>query len=272
MGIVKEIFVKRYLIKELIVKDLKVRYSRPVLGFLWAFLSPLLMVAIFYLVFSFILQVRTKEAPFFLYLMSGVFSWRFFQDSLMCSVTSMVDNKNLIREANFAHYLVPLSIVLANGINCLPSLVILIMTALFILKGLPLFILLLPVILAIHLVIATAMSILFSILYVRWRDTKYVLEALLMITFYLTPVFYSLYLVKDTFSKIWFSAYIYNPFVGVLSLYRITILNGFYPAIKEDTNILSLAVIPAAFALVILSLAFFVYKKNKNIINDYLAY
>ena len=178
MFFLKEIFTNRFLIKELVVRDLKVRYSRPALGFLWAFLSPFLTVVIFYFVFSVILRVHIQEAPFVLYLISGVFSWRFFQDSLMGSVTSLVDNKNMIREANFAHYLMPLSIVLANGINFLPSLVLMIISSSLVLRGLPLFIGWLPVVLAVHLVLTTGLAVFFSLLYVKWRDVKYLLEAL----------------------------------------------------------------------------------------------
>ncbi|KPK96884.1 MAG: hypothetical protein AMJ95_11920 [Omnitrophica WOR_2 bacterium SM23_72] len=269
---IKEIFLKRDLVRELVMKELRVRYSRPVLGFAWAFLSPLFLVGIFYVVFSVILQVRTKECPFILYLMSGVFSWRFFQDSLMGSVTSLIDNKNLIRESNFAHYLLPLSIVLANGINFLPSLFLLIISASLILKGIPLFILWLPVILTVHLMMAIGLSIFFSLLYVRWRDIKYMLEVLLSVLFYLTPVFYSLYLVRNVFSSLFFYAYVSNPLVGILNLYRVSILKGFYPAIQGDIPVASLVGIPAAFALIILSSALWVYKKFKNHINDYLSY
>lgn len=272
LSVIREVLVRRTLIAELVIKDLKIRYSRPVLGFLWAFLSPLLIVAIFYLVFSIILQVKTKEAPFLLYLMSAIFSWRFFQDSLVSSTTSFIDNKNLIRESKFPHYLIPLSIVLANGINFLPSLGILIIVSLFILKGLPAFIVLLPIIFAIHLIITMGMSLVFSILYVKWRDTKYILEAVLMVLFYLTPAFYSIYLVKDSFPPLLFNVYIYNPFVGVLNLYRFAILKGFYPLIKEDMGLLSLVIMPTGFAIAILLLGFYFYKKNKDSINDYLSY
>ena len=128
--ILKEIWSRRDLIRELVVKDLKLRYSRPLLGAMWAFLLPFLTVLIFYVVFCRVLRVRVEEAPFILYLMSAVFPWRFFQDSLSCSTTSLMDNKNLLRETRFPHYLIPLSVVLANAVNFLPSLMILIMTAL----------------------------------------------------------------------------------------------------------------------------------------------
>ena len=272
MGIAREIYLNRDLIRELVARDLKLRYMRPALGFFWAFLSPLLVVAIFYLVFSVLLRVETKEAPFILYLMSGVFSWRFFQDSLMSSVSSLIDNKNLIRESSFPHYLIPLSIVLANGINFLPSLAILMITALCVLKGLPVFIIFLPIIFTIHLVMTTGMSMVVSIVYVKWRDTKYILEAALLVLFYLTPAVYSLYLVQDSFSAFWYKLYIYNPLVGILNLYRLATLKGFYPLIKETIGLAGLVITPMIFAVAILIYAFYFYKRNKSTINDYLAY
>ncbi|MFA5411262.1 MAG: hypothetical protein WC321_05320 [Candidatus Omnitrophota bacterium] len=272
MSIIEEIFSRRSLVWELVLKDLKLRYSRPALGFFWAFLSPLLLVAIFYLIFSVVLRVQVKEAPFPVYLMTALFSWRFFQDSLFSSTTSLVDNKNLIKEARFPHYLIPLSIVLANGIIFLPSLGILIITLLFYLKGLPLLIIFLPVILGIHLILTMGGSLIFSILYVKWRDIKYILEAALTILFYLTPAFYSLQLVKDSFPRLLFKMYIYNPLTGMLNLYRATLIKGFYGFVKEDIGPMALMVMPVLFAFLILLLGFYLYNKNKESINDYLAY
>jgi len=271
-SIIKEILIKRNLICELILKDLKIRYSRPLLGFFWAFLSPFLIVIIFYVVFSMILKVKTEEAPFLLYLMSAIFSWRFFQDSLVCATTSLIDNKNLIKESNFPHYLIPISIVLANAINFLPSLAIVIVTSLFTLKGLPIFVLFLPIVLSIHLAIAIGLSIILSILYVRWRDIKYILEAALLILFYFTPVFYSIRLVKDSFPPLLFTIYINNPFVAILNLYRITILKDFYIYLQRYIGLSCLIVVPLGFAVVIFLFGFYFYKKNKNNINDYLSY
>ncbi|MDD4939329.1 MAG: ABC transporter permease [Candidatus Omnitrophica bacterium] len=268
----KEIFRRRDLIRELVLKDLKIRYSRPLLGFAWAFLSPLLTVAIFYVVFSVILQVKTKEAPFLLYLMSAVFTWRFFQDSVASSTTSLVDNKNLVLESQLPHYLIPLSIILANAVNFLPSLFILIITSLFFLKGLPVFIVFLPVILAVHLILTTGISLISSIVYVRFRDMKYVVEALLPILFYLTPAFYSIYLVKDSLPPSLFNLYIYNPFVGVLFLYRLAVLRGFYPAIGEEIGLPGLIICPLIFSAIIFLLGIRFYKRNEKNINDHISY
>ena len=260
------------LVRELALKDLKVRYQRPLLGFLWLLLSPLFTVSIFYLVFSLILKVRIEGAPFILYLMSAVFPWRFFQDSLMQSTTSLIDSRNLIKESGFAQYLIPVSIVLANVINFLPSLFILIIASLFVLKGLPPAIIFLPAILTLHTGITMGLAIIFSILYVKWRDIKYILESALLLLFYLTPVFYSLSLVKEAFPPLCFKFYLYNPFVCILSLYRMTILRGFYGIVQDDIGALYLVTLSVVFTAIVLAIGIYLYKRNRQNINDYLSY
>ena len=263
---------KLNLIRELALKDLKVRYSRPALGFLWAFLSPLLTVAIFYIVFGIILKVKTEEAPFVLYLMSGVFPWMFFQDSIFRSVTSLADNKNLIKESNFPIYLIPISIVITNGIIFLPSLFVVVFSSLFVLKGLPFFIILLPVVLIVHLIITMLLSVIFSILYVRWRDLKYILEAIFLLLFYLTPIFYPISLLKGLFSDMLYKAYVYNPLVGILILYRVTLLKGFSGPVRSYAGFFPIISVLIIFVITISVIAIYLYRKNRGVINDHLAY
>ncbi len=259
---------KLNLIRELALKDLKIRYSRPALGFLWAFLSPFLMVGIFYFIFGIILKAKTENVPFVLYLMSGVFPWIFFQEAITRSVTSLMDNKNLIRESRFPHYLVPVSIGITSLVNFIPSLLILIMTSFFVLKGLTIAIFLLPFVIMIHFFIIAGLSIIFSILYVRWRDLKYFLDSVLLLLFYLTPACYSLSVARGSFSGTLFKMYLYNPLVGILELYRITLFKDW----KRLLGLSEILSIQGIFIAVIFGSAFFLYKKHRNSINDYLSY
>jgi len=272
ISIIKEIIAGRDLIRELVVKDLKLRYSGPLLGAVWAFLLPFLTVLTFYVVFCKVLKVKVEEAPFILYLMSAIFPWRFFQDSLSASTTSLMDNKNLLREARFPHYFIPLSVVLANAVNFLPSLMILVITALVVLKGLPLFILFLPLVLSAHFLITLGLAIISSILYLKWRDMKYILEAFLMLLFYLTPAFYSISTIRSVASQGLFTAFIFNPFTGILNFYRISILKGFYDVVASDAGWFSFAAVPVLFAAGVTGAAFFFYRRNQSTINDHLSY
>ena len=259
------------MIRELVVKDLKLRYGRPFLGAFWAFLSPLAMVFIFYLVFSVFLKAKTEEAPYVLYLMTAIFPWRFFNDAIICSASSLMDNKNLIRESNFPYYFLPLSIVLANLINFLPSLAVIIFTAFFMLKGLPLLIILLPLVLLAHLLLTIGLAIIFSMFYVKYRDLKYILEIVLTILFYLTPIFYSISLVKDSLGPILFKVYLYNPLTGILIFYRSVILKDFYAFVGKDLGLLTSITLVVGFSLAALFLGFYCYLRLKNKVHDYFS-
>jgi len=272
IGIFREVVSRRNLLWELVLKDLKLRYARLGLGFLWAFLSPLVTVTIFYFVFSFLLKIKIKEAPFVLYLMSAIFPWGVLQDSVNGSVDSLISNKNLLREAHFPHYFVPLSKVLANAVNFLPALVIVIVVSLFVMKGISDFIIFLPLVLVIHLILAFSLALFFSIIYLRFRDIKHIVEHALMLLFYMTPVFYSIYMVKETLPKPLFWLYMYNPFVGLLIFYRIVILKGYYGFVYNDVGLQIFFVLPIIFSLLILYVAMKFYEKRKGEINDYLSY
>ncbi|MFA4991544.1 MAG: ABC transporter permease [Candidatus Omnitrophota bacterium] len=260
------------LIYELAKKNLRTRYSSLPSAIFWMFLFPFLTVGIFYAVFSVVLKVRIDETPFVLYLMTSVFTWQFFHDSVMASVTSLVDNKNLLRESNFPHYLVPISIIFTNMIIFLPSLAVTIFVSAFMLKGLPAAVIFLPFVFAIHLGMVTGLSVIFSILYVKWRDIKHILEACLTILFYLTPTFYSVYLIKKSFSPVLYDFYINNPFVGMLSLYRSVLLKGFYHAIKDEAGFSALLLAPFIFSAAVFFAGIYYYGKNRKVINDYLSY
>jgi len=260
------------LLAELVKKDLKLRYSRPFLGFIWAFLSPLCVVAIFYLVFYLFLKVKIEEAPFILYLMSAIFTWKIFADSLMGSVTSLVDNRNLIKESRFPQYLIPVSVVLANTINALPSLALLLVCSAMILKGLPALVIFLPLVLLIQIIFTANLAVIFSLLFVRWRDIKYMVELSLMLLFYLIPNFYSLSLAKNSFSPALYMAYIYNPLVGILNLYRSVFLKGYLGFALNEAGISSLVLAPLIFLALGLALSIYLFRKLKDTINDYISY
>lgn len=260
------------LIRELVLKDLKTRYARSSFGFFWAFLSPLFMVMVFYLVFGLILRVKIEDAPFVLYLMSGVFPWMFFQDSILKSVTSLMDNRNLIKESNFPHWLIPLSIVGANVVTFLPTILIFFLTSLVIGAGVSVWIVFLPLVIVIHIIMTAGLCIIVSLGYIRRRDLKYFLDSVLLLFFYLTPAVYPLTAAKASLPPLLFKLYMYNPLVGILTLYRTAMLKGFTLFVDGPVTLTRVIFIQILFAALIWSLAVIFYKKEKKQINDYLSY
>jgi len=268
----REILNRRDLIGELVLRNIKVRYSRPVLGVFWAFLPPIFNVLIFYLVFSRILKVNIEEAPFMLYLMSAIFPWSFFQETVMASITCLTDSRNIVKEGGVPHYFIPVSIALANGVNFLFPLLLMLAMAVIMLKGLPIFAILLPLVLLIHIMLTIAVSIIVSVLYVKLRDIKYVFETLFLALFYISPIVYSASFIRQSFPETIYKLYVMNPLTGLFNLYRLSVIKGFVYFIKRDFGLISVLVVPLCFSLAMLIFAVHYYKRNRDEINDYLAY
>jgi len=92
----------------------------------------------------------------------------------------------------------------------------------------------------------------------------------LLLLFYLTPIFYTISLVKTRLVFPLSAIYIYNPFVGILNLYRSALLKDFYYAVYNETGAVSLIIVPICFAVAVFLFGIYLYKINKDSINDYL--
>jgi len=264
------IFSHKELAIKLALKDLRVRYRRPLLGVLWSFLTPLCLVIIFQIVFSKILRVPVQKYPFFIYLMTAVFPWRFFQVSISRAVTSILDNKSLVKDAYFPRELLPISVVLAELINFLPFLFVMFIFLFLSKIGFSLALLYLPLIILLHTILIIGFSLLVSSLHVKWRDTGFIVEISLTALFYLTPIFYPLNLVAQNFSKIFLNIYLLNPFVGIVNLYRISFLKGFTSTLPLEVGILNTLISPIMWAIVFLFIGFYIFSKNEDRFYDYL--
>ncbi|MFH1778038.1 MAG: ABC transporter permease [Candidatus Omnitrophota bacterium] len=259
------------LLINLALKNIKVQYRQPWLGFLWAFFVPLFMIIIFKFIFSVILRIQIAEYPFFIYLMTAVFPWKYFQDSVVSGTNSILNNKNLVKEAAFPRELLPISVVIANLINFIPSLVIMFLFLHIFRLGISGWFLLLPVIVLLHTFFIIGFVLLTSCLQVKFRDLNYIVEVLVFALFYLTPVFYPLNLVEQYLNPGLFKLYIANPLVGMLNLYRIAFLPGFYRTLPEQVQIFDIIVIPLIWTGFIFATGIFVFRKQKYTFNDYIA-
>lgn len=261
----------RNLLAKLVLKNLRVRYRYLFLGFLWTFLVPLFMVFIFKIVFCIILRVEVKDYPFFIYLMTAIFPWRYFQESISQGTTSIVDNKNLLKELAFPYELIPISIVLANLINFIPALGIMLIFLYFFQVDISSLVFFLPCVVLLHTFFIIGIVLVTCTVYVRFRDIKYIVEILLMGLFYLTPVFYPLRLVANYFPDLFFNIYLFNPFVGILNLYRYSLLSNFANTLPRQVNLLNTLWLPLGICILVLFAGFYIFGKNKAHFNDYLS-
>lgn len=257
----------RHLILDLAIKDIKVKYRSPVLGFFWAILMPLVTVIIFKFIFSTLMQVQVENYPFFIYLMTAVFPWAYFSTSVASATESILSNRDLIKKTYFPRQIIPVSVVLANLINFLPALLTMIIILAFFKMQFTGLILLLPLVILLQTILSVGLALIFSSFQVVLRDVKYIVELLLMIWMYLSPVFYPLSMVAN-FSSEFFRFYLLNPFVGLFCLYRLALLKGFAHTLPVGVNIYILSLWTAIVCVSVLLLGFFIFKKYEASFSD----
>jgi len=181
----------RALVRSLVSRELKARYRGSVLGFLWSFVNPLLLLLTYTLVFTVILPNRQPDIqPFFLFLFCGILPWTWFQASLAEASGVIIAGGNLIKKVLFPAEVLPTVTVLANLAHFLLGLPILVVF--LALQGrLAWTALLLPLPMLVQLVLTLGLALFLSALTVHFRDIQSILTHVLHLWFFATPVIYS---------------------------------------------------------------------------------
>ena len=227
MTALAELVAHRDLIRELVVRALKVRYRRSAIGFLWTMLHPLIMMLVLSLVFS---QVFRAQVPnYALYALTGIVFWQFFSQTVTSCLHSLRGNARLLTKLPIPTAVFPIATVLSGLLNLLFALVPLLGIA--IATGHPptAAIVFLPVGIALAGLIALGAGLLLAPLSVIFSDTIEVVTILLTLLMYLTPVIYPSAIVPAHLQ--W--AVRLNPLASALQVFRAPIVDHQAPALPE---------------------------------------
>ena len=265
---IKIIINSRDLLIRLALKELKVRYKHPLLGFLWALLVPLFMILIFKLIFSTIIRIQIDNYPFFVFLMVAVFPWNYFQISIFSATMSILEGSDLIKKVYFPREIIPISIVLVNLILFLLTLILIIIIIPLFNIRFDKFIIYLPLAIILQTMLIIGINLIVSSLQVRYRDIKYIVEISLLGWFYLTPIFYPLRLVANISDKL-FNIYMFNPLVGIITFYRLALLGGYNRNLPAQINILSLLIYTVLVCVFVFLFGFIVFRLQEPKFADY---
>jgi ABC-type polysaccharide/polyol phosphate export permease len=211
----------RHMIRYLVIRDLKVRYRRSVLGFAWSFLNPLLMMAVFTLVFTALRQRSIVKYPIFL--LSGLLPWQWFSNSLIAASSSMASNAALVRKVYFPREVLPLVAILSNMVNYLLALIPYAAFMLFFRVPVTPWIASLPLVMGVQFLFTFGLSLILCTADVFYRDTKEILQVIIRLWFFLTPIFYSPDTLTGTIAR-WSS--ILNPVAPLVTGYRAILYAG----------------------------------------------
>lgn len=223
---IKEIYGSKELLRNLVVKELKLKYRNSALGFLWSFFNPLMMMVVYTIAFKYILGLKEPNFPMFI--LTGILPWNFFLVSLMQGTTSVVVNGPLIKKVYFPREIIPLSLVFSNFVNYMITLIVL-FAGLIIFRipvGLP--ILLLPVTLIVYLAFVIGLTLILSAVNVYYRDTAHFIEIIFQAWMYLTPIIYSLSKIPEPYRKL----FLLNPMTLIIENLRDSLFYNTFPNLK----------------------------------------
>jgi lipopolysaccharide transport system permease protein len=241
------LFRYRLLIQSLVGRELKARYRGSVLGFFWSFVNPLLLLFTYWLVFSQIFpgaRARSVE-PYFLFLFCGILPWTWFQSSVAEASSVLIAGGNLIKKVLFPAEVLPFVTVLANLVQFLLGLPILLAFLLWQGKLTP-WALLLPLPLLVQLLFTLGVALFFSALTVHFRDIQSILAHLLHIWFFATPV---LYYYGETAGNLR-AALRLNPLTHIVVSYQQVLFHGefgHWPALLKTALVALLVFVIGAF-------------------------
>lgn len=225
-----ELYQYRELIKNLVIRDLKVRYKNSVLGVLWSLLNPLLMTLVFTIVFTLMLPRDIPDYPVFF--MCGFLPWSFLAASLMGATNSIVGNAPLIKKVYFPREVLPLAEMLSNLVNFLLALIVLFAMILISSVNLTPAVLMLPLIILAQMMFILGLSFILSTTNVFYRDTQHILQVVMQAWFFLTPIFYPIKILPQAAEILGFTVNIQlwirrlNPMASLVASYRDVLYYG----------------------------------------------
>jgi lipopolysaccharide transport system permease protein len=247
----------RQLIAALTARDLKARYRGSILGFFWSLANPLLLLAVYTLVFTKFFPRQVVE-PYPLFLFCGILPWTFFAAAILESTASISSNAGLIKKVMFPAEALPLVVVLSHLVHFLAALPILLAAILgFAALGkfqLSWTIFLAPVLMLLQTLFVAGLAMIVSSASVLFRDLRDIVANLLQIGFFVTPI---LYLVDHITSRGLRAMLRVNPMTPFVVSYQDVLFFGRLPNVSDT-------VLMVVYAGVSLYLGFFVFDRLRD--------
>lgn len=248
---IKRLIKYSWLLQVLVERDLKIRYRRSFLGYLWSVLNPLMMMVILTIVFSNMFRFDIPQYP--VYLLAGQLIFGFYSEATSMAMGSVLGGAALIKKVYLPKYIFPLSRVLSSFTSMLLSMIALFIVILATDVTFSKTLVLLPWILGQVLVFCIGVGLLLSVLVVFFRDVQYLYSIFLTAFNYLTPIFYPESLLPDWLREL----LIFNPLYNYIKFFRKIAVYGEWPTMNEH-------LICLAFTMGMLIIGIFVFKRKQN--------
>lgn len=205
----------KYLLLQLIQREIKARYKQSIIGYFWVILNPLSQMLVYTFVFSIVFKFPTS-VPYPLFLFAALLPWTLLQGTITTATNSLVYSDILLKKVAFPREIIPYSVIAAKTIDFVfSSLIFVFLMFLYKVPFLPTTLLFFPLFF-VQIILIAGISLCLSAFNLFYRDIQYLTNLVLMIWMYITPVVYPLALVPKEFLQL----YKLNPMVGIIEGYR----------------------------------------------------
>ncbi|TWU29136.1 ABC transporter permease [Novipirellula artificiosorum] len=249
----KELVAYRDLFRFLIWREIKVRYAQSAIGIGWAIIQPLFSMLVFTIVFGRLAKVESDGVPYALFSFAALVPWTYFSNAVTDGVNALVSEANMLRKIYFPRILMPLSAVAAKLVDFTIAMCMLAILMIFYRHAPSLGILALPLLVALMMLTASAISLWLTALAVQYRDVKHAMGFMVQLAMYGSPVVYATSLIPEQYRLL----YAINPMVGVIEGFRSALL-GTQPM---PWDLIAVGILSAS-VLFITGLAFFRSKER----------
>jgi ABC-2 type transport system permease protein len=251
---VRGLLTNRQVLATLVRRDLRVRYARSWLGYLWSVLDPLAMSLIYFIVFTWIFRARhVGNEPYFLHLLIGLLAWQWFSLCMTETSRALLQESRLVKSTNLPRELWVVRVVVAKGVEFVFSLPVLaVFTLYYVLHGdahLNWTLVFFPFAMALTFLLATGVGLILAPITVLVTDMARVVRIALRMGFYATPIIYSIHSAPESLRKF----LVFNPVSGIMELFR----TGFFDTVMNQRAVV-IAVVACA---VVLLLGVVVFKR-----------
>lgn len=253
-----ELVKHQTLIKALVTRQLAARYRGSVLGFLWSFLNPLVLMLVYTVVFQHFTRVGEVQ-NYSLYLFAGLLPWLWTTSALNEGTSSLTSSGHLITKSMFPPHLLPFTTVITTGIHFLLTLPLFFGFAVYLGVPLTLNLLFLPALVLLHGIFLFGIILGTASLNVRLRDMQHVVANALTILFFLCPIIYSLSTVPERFQHF----FTWNPLAQLTMLYHHVLLG-------EGSNLEYMWGALLGASIIALTLGVWIFERGRERFAEYL--
>lgn len=217
----------RELLRSLVSRNLKVKYQRSALGFVWTLFNPLVTALVLFVVFGYVLRIPVED--YWAFLLSGYFAWNYIQFSLNTATSVLAQHAQLRRSVAFPDELLILAAAFSRLVEYgIEILLILLALIFFHHHGVPASFVLLPVLVVLLVVLSVGLMLPLATFSVFYTDVQHAMPPVLLTLFYITPVFYPLDLVPETIRPVM----MLNPMTPLLTLHHVVLFEGRWPSLE----------------------------------------